>query len=149
MEVGSGLTPKIDNYLATLAGAEKRIGGTALDRLPDAELGLYNYRGVHLGHPEWDNALNGKVVPGNINSQLSAEEHNLGGFSDISPFTSWTDNPNIARYFAGDDGIILRVPTGSPKSGDNWSWKISMDEYLEREILLKGPRSGDVEVFLP
>ncbi|EOA4404566.1 hypothetical protein ACTWBQ_001989 [Citrobacter amalonaticus] len=93
--------------------------------------------------------MNGKVFPGNINSALSAEEHNLGGFSANSPYTSWTDNPDVARRFAGEDGIILRVPTGSPGPGDSWSWDISMDEYFEREILLKGPRSNDVEVFLP
>ena len=119
------------------------------ERLPEAEPGRYNYRGVHRGHPEWNNALNGKVFPGNINSALSAEEHNLGGFSANSPYTSWTDNPDVARRFAGEDGIILRVPTGSPGPGDSWSWDISMDEYFEREILLKGPRSNDVEVFLP
>ncbi|MFP1843934.1 RHS repeat-associated core domain-containing protein, partial [Lonsdalea quercina] len=118
-------------------------------KLPDAEPGQYNYRGIHKGHPEWDNALRGKVVPGNVNSKISAEEHNLGGFSANSPYTSWTDDPNIARRFAGKDGVILRVKTGAPKSGDTWSWEISIDDYFEREILLKGIRSGDVEVFLP
>ncbi|PIJ46460.1 hypothetical protein [Tatumella sp. OPLPL6] len=51
----------------------------------DAEPGQYNYRGIHKDHPEWNNALKGKVVPGNVNSKLSAEEHNLGGFSANSP----------------------------------------------------------------
>jgi hypothetical protein len=54
-----------------------------------------------------------------------------------------------ARRFAGEDGIILRTPTGAPKPGDSWSWEISVDDYFEREILLKGARNGDVEVFLP
>lgn len=117
--------------------------------MPDAETGQYNYRGIHKGHPEWDNALRGKVVPGNINSKLSADEHNLGGFSANSPYTSWTDDPNIARRFAGEDGVILRVETGAPKAGDTWSWDISIDDYFEREILLKGIRKNGVEVFLP
>ena len=117
--------------------------------MPDAETGQYNYRGIHKGHPEWDNALRGKVVPGNINSKLTADEHNLGDFSANSPYTSWTDDPNIARRFAGEDGVILRVRTGAPKAGDTWSWDISIDDYFEIEILLKDIRKNGVEVFLP
>ncbi|MCL2894508.1 RHS repeat-associated core domain-containing protein [Brenneria tiliae] len=118
-------------------------------RLPDAEPGQYNYRGIHKGHPEWDNALKGKVVPGNVNSKISPEDHNFGGVSGNSPFTSWTDDPAVARGFAGSDGVILRVKTGAPKPGDTWTWEYSFDEWMEREILLKGVRFGDVEVFLP
>lgn len=55
----------------------------------------------------------------------------------------------MARNFAGPDGVILRVKVGAPKPGDSWSWEYSFDEWMEREILLKGIRSGDVEVFLP
>lgn len=73
----------------------------------------------------------------------------LGGVSEISPYTSWTDNPDVARNFAGPDGVILRVKVGAPKAGDSWPWEYSFDEWMEREILLKGIRSGDVEVFLP
>jgi len=117
--------------------------------LPNAESGHYNYRGVHREHPEWENALNGKVIPGDIHSSLTPEQHNFGGASSISPFTSWTDNPDVARGFAGPDGVILRVKVGAPKAGDTWSWEYSFDEWMEREVLLKGIRSGDVEVFLP
>ena len=120
-----------------------------LPKLPDAPQGEYNYRGIHRNHPEWENALKGRVVPGNANSKLSAEEHNLGGFSANSPYTSWTDDPNIARNFSGKDGVIMRVKTGAPSSTDTWSWHASFDEYFEREILMKGSRSGDVEVFKP
>ncbi len=116
-------------------------------RLPEAEPGKYNYRGIHKGHPEWDNALRGKVVPGNVNSKMSPEDHNFGGVSGNSPFTSWTDSPEVARGFAGKDGVILRVKTGAPKPGDTWTWEYSFDEWMEREILLNGIRSGDVEGF--
>jgi hypothetical protein len=93
--------------------------------------------------------LKGKVVPGNVNSKISADDHNFGGVSANSPFTSWTDDPVVASRFAGPDGVILRVKTGAPKAGDAWSWEYSFDEWMEREILLKGIRFGDVEVFLP
>ncbi len=48
--------------------------------LPDAEPGQYNYRGVHKDHPEWENALNGKVVPGDVHSSITPEQHNFGGY---------------------------------------------------------------------
>ncbi|VYU71800.1 Putative deoxyribonuclease RhsC [Metakosakonia massiliensis] len=120
-----------------------------IPELPDAAPGEYNYRGVHRGHPDADNNIKGQVNPRDVNSEISPEEHNLGGLSANSPFTSWTDDPMIARRFAGEDGIILRVKTGAPQADDTWSWTFSFDEYLEREILLKGPRGGDVEVFKP
>jgi len=41
------------------------------------------------------------------------------------------------------------VKTGAPKPGDAWSWEYYFDEWMEREILMKGVRFGDVEVFLP
>ena len=104
---------------------------------------------MHREHPEWENALNGKVILGDIHSSLTPEQHNFGGASSISPFTSWTDNPDVARGFAGPDGVILRVKVGAPKAGDTWSWEYSFDEWMEREVLLKGIRSGDVEVLLP
>lgn len=69
--------------------------------------------------------------------------------SGDSPFTSWTDDPAVARGFAGAEGVVLRVKTGAPKPGDAWSWEYSFDEWMEREILMKGVRFGDVEVFLP
>ena len=117
--------------------------------LPDAEPGQYNYRDIHKDHPEWENALNGKVNPGDVHSSITPEQHNFGGVSSISPYTSWIDSPDVARGFAGPDGVILRVKVGAPKPGDSWSWEYSFDEWMEREILLKGIRSGDVEVFLP
>lgn len=119
------------------------------ERLLDAEPGQYNYRGIHKGHPEWDNALRGKVVPGNVNSKISPEDHNFGGVSGNSPFTSWTDSPDVARGFAGKDGVILRVKTGAPKPGYAWKWEYSFDKWMERKISLNGVRVGDVEVFLP
>lgn len=71
------------------------------------------------------------------------------GHSGDSPYTSWTRSPDIARQFAKEDGLILRVKIGAPKEGDKWSWQFSEDRWGEQEVLLKGPRSGDIEVFKP
>lgn len=99
------------------------------------------------GHPEAENAINGIVKPVNVNSQISPETHNLGGFYGDSPFTSWTTSIDKAKEFAGKDGIILRVTQGAPKPNDTWNWEFSIDEYMEYEILLKGIRTGDMEVY--
>jgi len=48
-----------------------------------------------------------------------------------------------------EDGLILRSTIGDPKEGDKWSWRYSEDRWGEQEVLLKGPRSGDVEAFKP
>ncbi|WP_071825784.1 hypothetical protein [Phytobacter massiliensis] len=120
-----------------------------IPELPDAAPGEYVYRGVHRGHPDADNNIKGQVNPGDVNSEISPEEHNFGNVSGNSSYTSWTDDPDVARNFSGPDDIILRVKTGAPKEKDLWSWEYSIDDWLEREILLKGPRDGDVEVFRP
>lgn len=65
--------------------------------------------------------MNGKVIAGDVTSKISAEEHNYGGVSANSPYTSWTDDPAVARGFAGADGVVLRVKTDAPKPGDVWS----------------------------
>lgn len=48
---------------------------------------------MSANHPEIANARNGVVEPGNVNSTMSEETHNLGGVSGDSPFTSWTRDP--------------------------------------------------------
>ncbi|WP_225931070.1 RHS repeat-associated core domain-containing protein [Pseudomonas monsensis] len=120
----------------------------SLPKLPDHEDG-YLYRGVHKGHPAEADAINGRVTPGKIEGDVSPEDHNYGGASSESPFTSWTRSPDIAKQFAKEDGIILRLKVGAPKEGDKWSWQYSEDRWGEQEVLLKGPREGDIEVFKP
>jgi hypothetical protein len=98
-----------------------------------------------------DAALKGIVIPGDVNGSVSAEEHNLGGYSGQSPFTSWTETEEIARSYAksqGPGGLILRVLVGPPPEKASWSWTLSPDVFCEGEVLLRGIRSG-VEVMLP
>jgi len=109
------------------------------------------YRGVHAGHPARASALNGVVVPGDINGTVSPMEHNIEDQSELSPYTSWTSNIDVARGFAnsaGPGGVLLRVSTGSPGSRDAWSWEYSPDEWGEDEMLLRGVRI-DAEVMEP
>ncbi|VVP43350.1 RHS repeat-associated core domain-containing protein [Pseudomonas fluorescens] len=120
----------------------------SLPKLPNHEEG-YLYRGVKKGHPAETDAINGRVKPGRIDGNVSPEDHNYGGASSESPFTSWTRSPDIARVFAKEDGVILRLKEGAPKAGDKWSWQYSDDRWGEQEVLLKGARKGDVEVFKP
>ncbi len=118
-----------------------------LPRLPSTQEEGYLYRGVYKGHPAEADAIKGRVSPGKIDGDVSPEDHNYGGHSANSPYTSWTRSPEIAKSFAKDDGIILRLKVGAPKEGDKWSWQYSDDRWAEQEVLLKGPRSGDIEVF--
>jgi hypothetical protein len=56
------------------------------------------YRGVHSQHPVLAEALAGKAVPGNLNGKVTPEQHNDGGYSDQSPYTSWTTHKKGARW---------------------------------------------------
>lgn len=89
------------------------------------------------------------MSPGNKKSKIYEKDHYVGEMSANSPFTSWTRDPDIARKFAKDDGVILRVITGAPKEGAGWSWAWSPDKYYEQDVLFRGPWSGDIGVFLP
>ena len=117
--------------------------------LPDAEPGVYLYRGVYKGHPAEGDAQKGRVVPGRVNGDVTPETHNRGGVSAESPYTSWTHSPSVARSWAREGGLVLRVRVGAPRPGDGWSWTMSEDIWGEREVLLKGVREGDIEVFRP
>ena len=119
-----------------------------LPRLPDAEEG-YVYRGVHKGHPAENDALQGRVTPGNMNGDITPQEHNYGGHSANSAYTSWTRSPEIAKTFAKQDGLILRIRSAPPSDKSTWSWQYSDDEWNEQEVLLKGPRTEGIEVFKP
>lgn len=103
------------------------------------------YRGIPANHPAMAAALRGEVVPGNIQSNLTPEEHNLGGQQANSPFTSWTRDRSVAERYAkrfGPGGIILRLPAQAPQPGDSWRWEWSPDIYGEAEVLLRGFASG-------
>lgn len=96
------------------------------------------YRGVGRDHPGYDDALKGRVNPRKPNGTATPEQHNLGNTTD-SPFTSWTRDPDIARRFAGHDGVVLRVPRGE---GSPYKFEWSPDVYYEQEILIRGPVCG-------
>ena len=103
------------------------------------------YRGVSASHPALKYAKQGRAVPAREIGGASAKQHNEGGFSGNSMFTSWTDNLEIARYHAtkdGDGGVILSAPFGAPSKTDKWSWEVSDDIWMENERLLKGTREG-------
>jgi hypothetical protein len=111
--------------------------------------GDFLYRGVHALHPALADAKRGIVKPGDVHGKLTADDHNAGGVSAISPFTSWTIHFEIAERWAGRygvGGVILVVPRGPPDPGATWSWELSGDLYFEYEILLRGVRYG-VEVW--
>jgi len=112
-------------------------------------LGKFVYRGVHANHPALKAAWEGIVVPGNVEGTVSAEEHNAGGISDGSPFTSWTHDPRVAGSYArrtGPGGVVLRVRIDAPPAGASWSWEWSPDIFRESEVLLRGIRK-EVEVI--
>jgi hypothetical protein len=74
-------------------------------------------RGVSANHPEIANARNGVVKPGNVNSTISEETHNLGGVSGDGPFASWTRDPKVAKWWAekdGPGGVVLGTPQELP-----------------------------------
>jgi RHS repeat-associated protein len=145
--------------LATKAlGVEKKVGGATAMRgaaAPEASASAnsntaYVYRGVERGHPAEVPARDGIVVPGHpYNNAISPLEHNLGGVSGSSPYTSWTFDRSVAEAFAGEGGVILRVPYSPPQPGSSWSWVRSPDKWGEREVLMKGIREGVDVVELP
>ncbi len=96
------------------------------------------YRGVARDHPGYDDALKGRVNPRNPNGTATPEQHNLGNTTD-SPYTSWIRDPDVARRFAGPDGVVLRVPRGE---GSPYKFEWSPDVYYEQEILIRGPVCG-------
>jgi hypothetical protein len=109
------------------------------------------FRGVHANHPELNNAMLGSVIPGDINSSVSPAAHNAGGVAHMSPYTSWTSDPDVANGYAlssGPGGVVLKVFSSPPSSKDAWRWEDSPDIYFEQEVLLFGVRHN-VSVLRP
>jgi hypothetical protein len=92
------------------------------------------YRGVHSQHPVLAEARAGKAVPGKMNGTITPEQHNDGGYSDQSPYTSWTTRREVAEYYA------------SRRSGGNG---VILTKTVKRAELVASPdRMGEGEVFL-
>jgi hypothetical protein len=104
------------------------------------------YRGVHAKHPALADARKGIARPGNVSGSVTAQMHNLGGYSHNSPYTSWTRSRDVAMTHARKQGVsggvILETVTGGPPSGAQWTWEHSPDVWCEQEVLLRGTRSG-------
>lgn len=118
---GSGTYPTGDRAPEPTGAANDSFSWDRYDEipvLPDAAPGDYNYRGVHRGHPDAENNINGQVNPGDENSNISAELHNEGNISEISPFTSWTRDSSIASQYAKGNGIVLRVKVAAPRPNE-------------------------------
>jgi hypothetical protein len=102
------------------------------------------YRGIHGRHPQIAAARAGVVVPGNPNGSITAKQHNAGGFSELSPYTSWSERIEVARTHAfpvGEPrGVVLRVTDSNPGPNDQWDWEASPDASGEYEVLLFGVR---------
>lgn len=86
---------RLDAVVALLRLFAARAWKRAKNALSAREA-AYLYRGVHAGHPAMAAALHGLVVPGRLNGAVTAEEHNLGGLVQDSPFTSWTRRFEVA-----------------------------------------------------
>ncbi|MGB6692165.1 MAG: hypothetical protein WBE76_30340 [Terracidiphilus sp.] len=82
--------------------------------------------------------MRGNVIPGDIHDIVTPEQHNRGNVSDISPYTSWTKEREVAEFHArrlGPGGVILKLPMIGPDPHDPWSWERSPDIFEEQEIL--------------
>lgn len=146
---GGGATSAVSGELAEeeVANLEQvvTVDASAGEASTEQTLG-YNYRGVPADHPNIELYRNGEIVPGDVNGSVTAAEHNLYGDDPAvqanSPFTSWTTDPAYAAQRAGEGGVVLRLPQGAPPPGASWSWELSDDVFLEKEVLLRGTRSG-------
>lgn len=96
------------------------------------------YRGVATDHPGYADALEDVANPRSPDALTTAAEHNAG--NTLSPFTSWTHDPAIAARYAGPDGAVIRVPTGTPPPVAKFEW--SPDVFYESEVLIRGPVTG-------
>jgi hypothetical protein len=98
------------------------------------------YRGVHSQHPALAEARAGKALPGHVNGIVTPEQHNDGGFSDESPYTSWTTRREVAEYYAcrrsGGYGVILI------KTVKRAELIPSPDRMGEGEVFLQGEVAG-------
>ncbi|MFI8516877.1 polymorphic toxin-type HINT domain-containing protein [Streptomyces sp. NPDC085481] len=102
------------------------------------------YRGVPEGHPGFDAAVDGSVVP--RGGPASAEAHQLGNTE--SPYTSWSTSEAAARRAAtrGETGVGVvlkaRIPAGRPHVHVNDEPWADPDLRGEFEVLIEGPMQG-------
>lgn len=93
------------------------------------------YRGVGKNHPGYKDATRGTAKPRKpLTGHTDPELHNAGDTK--SKFTSWTTDRDVAKTFAGDDGVILETSVPTSKQVP------SPDKFCESEVLIKGAVKG-------
>ena len=66
---------------------------------------------------------------------LLSENHNDNFEGNLnSPFSSWTRSEQVAKLYAGEEGIILKAKLGAP----DVKFGFSPDEWNEQEVLVCG-----------
>lgn len=94
------------------------------------------YRGVGpnaIGSNTFNNALNGIAKPLWLWSFLPASIHSLG--FNYSRYTSWTTSRSIASFFAGKNGVVLKVTLSKNLAKKSWATLLRKNE---QEWLLCG-----------
>ena len=98
---------------------------------------LVLYRGVYVGHPDYQNALKGIAVPRGGNA--TPEEHNNGDNNSI--YTSWSFWPQVADKFGGRKGPGGVVLTKTFE----WNEVVpSLDKFGQGEVLVPGIVTGAI-----
>ena len=93
------------------------------------------YRGVHVGHPDYKNALKGTAVPAGGNA--TPEQFNGGNYK--GPFTAWSMSRSVANYHAnkeGEGGVVLIKQFLMKQTVP------SPDNFDELEVLVPGVVKG-------
>ncbi|MGY3850667.1 polymorphic toxin-type HINT domain-containing protein [Streptomyces hydrogenans] len=95
----------------------------------------YLYRGLAKGHRSYDTASEGRAVP--LGGKSSIKEH-VGGNDTDSPFTSWSDDPEVAQWGAENldeeyigEGVMLRIKIDNidPSIGPSRNIQIHGTDY--------------------
>lgn len=139
----STFTDPVEIAFTILFGGANRFAPVPKGRIASlvARQGSPIFRGVPRTHHAFEDALRGTARPGNLRGHIDAELHNLGATTN-SQFTSWTRSREVARSYAGEDGVILEWHTGLPPPDATWRFVWSPDEFREEEILIQGLLEG-------
>ncbi|WP_067969781.1 RHS repeat-associated core domain-containing protein [Nocardiopsis trehalosi] len=149
IQVASTQTRTAENqrvHNLTIAGPHTyyvSAGATPLLTHNCVEAGGFLYRGIPMGHPAYDDALQGRAVPRGGHSDPGSH----AGGNTRSVFTSWThDYEDVALDAAeelGPGGIVLRLPRPNiPREVDIRIHGTDFEVYEEMEHLLRGPIGG-------
>jgi hypothetical protein len=99
------------------------------------------YRGIHVGHHAWADALRGIASPADPEGHEDVDAHNAGG-TRKSRLTSWTHDRSVAVARAGPGGLLLEWMTGMAPPDAGWHFLGSPDLFDEQEVLVSGTLVG-------